>query len=350
MTVELLRELCEAVGISGEEGEVRALILEHIRDHVDDIQIDPIGSVLAVKRGTGAVNLRVMAAAHMDEVGMMIMGFDSDGAIRFSAVGGLDARILPGARVLVGADKIPGIVQWAPIHLNKGDDTVAMERLRIDIGATSRDQAQNGLERGDPIAFASTFTELGPTVRSKALDDRAGCASLIRLVQGEPFPFDLHVAFTVQEEVGLRGAKVAAQRIKPDVAFVLETTACHDLPQDPDEPDQTTITQLGGGPAITVMDRSVISDRRLVQHLVRVADAEGIPYQFRSPQHAGGTDAGTIHRTGAGVPSVVVATPCRYLHGPHGVMHLGDWENQSRLLRAAWLALTDELLMLDEGK
>lgn len=344
MTVELLRELCEAIGVSGDEGDIRDLILKHIRDYVEDIQIDPMGSLLAVKRGTGQVKLRVMAAAHMDEVGMTITGFDSDGSLRFQQVGGLDARILPGTRVLVGPKRLPGVISWVPIHLNPSEDAVAMDRLRIDIGATSKESAQSGLERGDLIAFASEFVELGPTVRCKAFDDRAGCASLIKLIQGDPFPFDLHVAFTVQEEVGLRGAKVAAQRIQPDVAFVLESTACHDLPQNPDEPDQTTITRLGAGPAITVMDHSMISDPRLVRHLVRVAEAQGIPHQFRSPQHAGGTDAGAIHKTGIGVPSVVVANPCRYLHGPHLIMSLSDWENQSRLVRAAWMELTPAVL------
>jgi endoglucanase len=340
----MLRELSEAIGVSGAEDEVRDLILRAIEGHVEDIRIDALGSVLAVKRGTERDRLRVMAAAHMDEVGMMVIGCDGDGTIRFRAVGTLDARILPGTRVRVGPDKVPGVVSWVPLHLSDGDDTVSIERLCIDIGASNRESAQSAAHPGDRIAFDSRLVELGPTVRGKALDDRAGCASLIALVQGDPFPFDLHVAFTVQEEVGLRGAQVAAQRIQPDCAFVLETTACHDLPQDPDVPDQTTITQMGGGPAITVMDNSIISDPRLVQHLVRVAEAEGIPHQFRSPQHAGGTDAGAIHRTNAGVPSVVVANPCRYLHGPHSIMSLSDWENQSRLLRAAWLALTPAVL------
>lgn len=344
MTVELLRELCEAIGVSGDEGEIRRLILKHIRDHVEDIQIDAMGNLLAIKRGTGETTLRVMAAAHMDEVGLMVMGFDSDGTIRFQQVGGVDARILPGTRVLVGTDRVPGVVSWVPVHLNKSEETVSIDRLRIDIGAASKDAAQNGIERGDLIAFDSQLVELGPTVRCKAFDDRAGCASLIKLVQGDPFPFDLCVAFTVQEEVGLRGAKIAAQHFMPDAAFVLETTACHDLPQDPLEPDQTTITRLGAGPAITVMDRSMISAPRLVQHLVRVGDEQGIPHQFRSPQHAGGTDAGAIHQTGIGVPSVVVATPCRYLHGPHLIMSLSDWENQSRLVRAAWMELTPDML------
>jgi len=142
----------------------------------------------------------------------------------------------------------------------------------------------------------------------------------------------------------LRGARAAAGQIRPDAAFVLESTACHDLPQDPDEPDQTTITRLGGGPAITVADRSMVSDPRLVRYLVRAADAAGIPHQFRSPQHAGGTDAGAIHRAGTGVPSVVVANPCRYIHGPYAIMSIADWEHQAALLRAAWMTLTPSVL------
>ena len=340
----ILRELSEAIGLSGAEDDVRALIVSHICDHVDEMQVDTMGNLLAVRRGTGQSPLRIMAAAHMDEVGMIVMGVDGDGFLRFDQIGGLDDRILPGTRVLVGADHIPGVVSWTPIHLNTDDNTVPRKRLRIDIGATSKASAEAAVKPGDRIAFDSPFVELGPTVRGKAFDDRAGCASLIALIQGERFPFDLQVAFTVQEEVGTRGAQIAAQRFEPNAAFVLETTACHDLPQDPDEPDQTTITRLGGGPAITVMDHSMVSDPRLVRHLARVAEAEGIPYQFRSPLHAGGTDAGIIHRTGVGVPSVVVANPCRYIHGPNSIMSLADFENQSRLLRAALLALTPSVL------
>jgi len=343
-SLDLLRELADANGVSSDEGAVRAIVLRHIRDHVTDITIDPVGNLLALKRGTGALPLRVLAAAHMDEVGLMVTGYDADGAIHFKPVGGLDERILPGLRVRVGPRALAGVVAWPPIHLDRSENTVEVERLRIDIGASSRESAERACERGDLIAFDSHLVELGPTVRGKALDDRAGCASLIDLLQGEPFPFDLYAAFTVQEEVGLRGAKVAAQRIQPDLAFVLESTACHDLPQDPDEPDQTPITRLGAGPALTVADRSMIADPRLVRHLVAVAEREGIPHQFRSPQHAGGTDAGRIHVAGPGVPSAVVANPCRYLHGPHSIMSLDDWANQARLLRAAWHALPEDII------
>lgn len=340
----ILRELSEIIGVSGAEDAVRAVILRHIQPHVDDIQVDSMGSILALKRGTGDVDLRVMAAAHMDEVGMIVIGHDSDGLLRFRAIGGLDARILPGTRVRVGPDHAPGVINWAPIHLNKGNATVPIEQLRIDIGASSQSAARRAAPLGARVGFDSPFLDLGHTLRGKALDDRAGCASLIALVQGDLFPFDLYAAFTVQEEVGLRGAAVAAQRVAPDVAFVLETTACHDLPEDPDEPDQTTITRLGDGPAITVMDGSMITHPALVRHLVQTADANGIPHQFRSTQHAGGTDAGIIHRTGSGVPSAVVANPARYLHGPYAVMSRSDFENQSRLLRAAWQTLTPSVL------
>jgi putative aminopeptidase FrvX len=342
--IDLLRELSEAVGIPGDEGAVRDLILTHVRDYVDEITIDPMGNLLVVRRGTGKVNLRVMAAAHMDEVGMIVMGYDSDGTLRFNAAGGLDHRILPGTRVRVGPDLIPGVVMWPPVHLNTDNNTVPIDRLRIDIGATSKESAQKYVERGDAITFDSPFVELGPTVRGKAFDDRAGCASLINLIQGDPFPFDLYAAFTVQEEIGLRGAKIAGQRWQPDMAFVLETTACHDLPQDRNEADQTTITTMGAGPAITVADGSTISNPRLVQYLMRTGAREGIPCQFRSTQHAGGTDAGSIHKTGIGVPSVTVATPCRYLHGPNLIMSVSDWENQANLLRAAWLALDEHVI------
>lgn len=343
--IEMLRALCEAIGVSGDEGAVRDLIVGYIREHVDELQIDTMGNLIALKRGTGATPLRVMAAAHMDEVGMMVIGADSDGSLRFKAVGGVDDRILPGLRVTVGPEHAPGVIQWAPIHLSPSEKTVSVDRLRIDVGATSKESAGKVAERGDLVAFDSPFVELGPTVRSKALDDRAGCATLVRLVQGERWPFDLHAVFTVQEEIGLRGAISAANRIQPDMAFVLETTACHDLPpDDPTAPDQTTITRMGGGPAISVADRRTIADPRLVRWLVQAGAAAGIPVQFRSPQHAGGTDAGVIHISGRGVPSVTIATPCRYIHGPHAIMGLADWENQAALLRAAWQDLTPSVL------
>jgi endoglucanase len=186
---------------------------------------------------------------------------------------------------------------------------------------------------------------VGPdTVSGKAFDDRAGCAVLVELLRGERFRFDLHAAFTVQEEVGLRGAGVAAYAIEPDCAFALEGTIADDLPK---EKDASPTTQLGKGPAITVMDRSVISDRRLLRLLTATAEELDIPYQFKQPG-IGGTDAGAIHRSRAGVPSVTVAVPCRYIHSPVALLSLEDFDNTVRLMRESLARLTRRTLRVSE--
>ncbi len=335
----MLKELSDAFGVSGAEEEVRGVILKAIQGHVEDIRIDPLGNVLAVKRGRNPQpgDPRVMVAAHMDEVGFMVMGVEGDGTLRVAGVGGFDARILPGLRLVFGQDRVPGVIGWKPIHLGHDSAVVNLDRLRVDIGASSKEQANGKVKVGDRGTFDTKYHELGRLATGKAFDDRAGCAVLIELIQGEPFPFDLHVAFTVQEEVGLRGAKVAAQAIKPDVAFVLEGTMANDLPaveDDPEAPSFTPVTELGKGPALTLADRTVIVDPRLLAHLRGVAEAEGIPYQYKQAA-VGGTDAGAVFVTNAGVPSAVVSVPCRYIHGPAAVCDLEDISRAVQLMRAA---------------
>jgi len=210
----------------------------------------------------------------------------------------------------------------------------------VDIGASSKDEAKKLAALGTYVAFTTPFRELGPTVSGKAFDDRAGCAVLVELVRGERFGFDLHAVFTVQEEVGLRGAQVAAYAIEPHCAFVLEGTIADDTPKDK---DVSPTTELGKGPAITVMDRSFIADRRLVRLLTETAQELGIPYQFKQPG-IGGTDAGAIHRAREGVPSVTVAVPCRYIHSPVAMLNLDDFNNTVRLMRESLSRLTRETL------
>ena len=338
-----LQALSEAVGVSGSEDAVRKLVLEAIDGHVSDIKINALGGVTALKKGTGARDLRVMVAAHMDEIGFIVRGFDSDGLIRFSAIGGIDDRILPGLRVLIGS--VPGVILWTPIHLNRDQNVVKLKDLRIDIGATSKDEAAGKVKPGDRIVFDSKFMEIGDKVlRGKAFDDRVGCSLLIDLLQGDPYPVDVLAAFTVQEEVGLRGAKVAAQALKPDIAFVLEGTTAHDLPNPKAEADDDTDVNptciFGGGPALTVMDRSMIADPRLIKLLRETAEAEGIPYQFKT-QLGGGTDAGSIHLAGAGVPSAVISMPCRYIHSPTAYLHRDDYDNGLRLIKAVLNRIED---------
>lgn len=343
-----LKELSEAIGVSGKEDAVRQVVLDAIRGHVTHVRIDPMGSVTALKAGTSENRLRVMIAAHMDEVGFMVMGFENDGLIRFTSIGGIDDRILPGLRVKVGDSLIPGVITWTPIHKNNDQNVVKMSNLRIDIGATSKDEAAGKVKRGERIAFDSQYMEIGERMlRGKSFDDRAGCSLLIDLLKGESYPVDVLAAFTVQEEVGVRGAQVAAQTLKPDMAIVLEGTTAHDVPNPTAEPDdqETTnpSTRVLGGPALTVMDRMMIANPRLLAFMRETAEAEGIPYQLRS-MAVGGTDGGAIHISNSGVPTAVVSLPCRYIHGPTAYLHRDDYDNALRLLKAALNRISPEVL------
>lgn len=350
----ILRELSEAVGVSGDERAVREIVLRAIKDHVTDIQIDPLGGVTAVKPGTGERPLRVMVAAHMDEIGFMVRGIDGDGLIRFTAVGGVDDRILPGLRVKIGADRLPGVIIWTPIHHNRDEHVVKLSNLRIDIGASSKDQTSGKVKPGDRIAFDTTFTELSDTVlRGKSFDDRVGCSLLVDLLQAaDAYPVDVIAAFTVQEEIGLRGARVAAQRRSPDVAFILEGTTANDTPDPRADPDSdlsyNPTCSMGAGPALTIMDRSAIIPPRLLAFLRETAAQHGIPYQLKS-QLGGGTDAGAIHIAGAGVPSAVIALPCRYIHSPAALLNRNDYDNALQLIQAALRGITAEAFALNEG-
>ncbi|TVR20758.1 MAG: M42 family peptidase [Anaerolineaceae bacterium] len=343
-----LQQLSDAVGVSGQEDAVRRIVLDAIKDHVTDIKIDALGGITAIKRGTGATTdaPRLMIAAHMDEIGFMVKDIDSNGLIRFVNVGGVDDRILPGLRVKVGADGLPGVILWPPIHLNREQNVTALKNLRIDIGASSKESANGKVKIGDRIAFDSTYTELSETmVRGKAFDDRVGCSLLIDVLQGGPYPVDIIAAFTVQEEVGLRGAKVAAQKHAPDVALILEGTTAHDVPNPSAEPDDEIENNPGcrvnAGPALTVMDRSMIAQPRFLNYLRQTAEQNGIPYQLKT-QLGGGTDGGQIHMAGGGRPTGVISMPCRYIHSPAAILSKTDYQHTLDLVKAAVHGLTFE--------
>ena len=345
----ILKELSEAVGTSGNEEDVRDIVLDAVREHVDEVRVDTMGNVLAFKQGAGRQRSAVMLAAHMDEVGLMVVGYDNDGFLQIRTIGGIDPRLLPSTFLQVGPERIPGVVGVKPIHLLRGEEdqkAPKIEDLVVDIGAKSKDEAKKLAPLGTYATFATQFRELGPTVSGKAFDDRAGCAVLVELLHGERFHFDLHAAFTVQEEVGLRGARVAAYAIGPDCAFALEGTIADDIPKDK---DVSPTTELGKGPAITIMDRSFIADRRLVRLLTGTAKELDIPYQIKQPG-VGGTDAGAIHLARDGVPSVTVAVPCRYIHSPVALLSLDDFDNTVRLMRESLARLTQRTLQRGREK
>lgn len=336
----ILQQLSEAIGISGNEDAVRQIILKAIEGHATDIRIDPMGSVTAIKKGKGKNRPRVILAAHMDEIGFMVTGFNGDGLIKFTNVGGIDERILPALRVKIGDDGVPGVIIWTPIHKSSNNTTPQkITDMRIDIGANNKDEVAGKVKLGDRIAFDSQYMEIGKKMlRGKAFDDRVGCSLLIDILQGGPYPVDVLAAFTVQEEIGLRGAKVAAQTLKPDVAIALEGTTANDIPNplaEPDDEDEANpACMLGAGPTLTVMDARLIVPPQLLNFLRGTAEKHNIPYQLKT-QPGGGTDAGAIHMTNSGVPSAVISVPCRYIHSPSAYLNRDDYANTLKLVQAA---------------
>lgn len=342
---DLLKKLTEAVGVSGAEKEVRILIRDLIADNVDEWSVDSMGSLTAIKRGTGQYDMRVLIDAHMDEVGLLVTDIDSGGMLKFTNVGGFDDRALLGKLVQVGPDKVLGVIGARAVHLLKPSEfskVVRMDAMRIDIGAKSKEAAAAKVKIGEYVAFFTEYEELadGRTAIGKAFDNRAGCAALIELLRSDPYPFDVVAAFTVQEEVGLRGARVAAVNARADAAIVLECTPAYDLPT---HRDVSPNVAMGKGVSIYVMDARTIQDPRLVAHLMATGEAHGIPYQVRQPG-GGGTNTGAIQRAGIGIPAATLAVPGRYAHTPTMMMSLDDYDNMIRLAGASLRTLSPDIL------
>jgi putative aminopeptidase FrvX len=352
--IRLLERLCNACAVSGDEQEVRAIVLDQLRPHASEVRVDALGNVLAFRPGQGEGRLKVMLAAHMDEIGLMIVDDEGEGIFRVDTVGGVDVRQLVGKPVWVGHQHIPGVIGAKPVHLTSADErkrALSLDILRIDIGP---DNAKK-VKVGDRATFATSFARLGPSLRAKALDDRLGVATLIELLRHTPPNIDLLAAFTVQEEVGLRGARVAAYALDPDLAIALDCTPANDLPAwnsgghyaDPADSENTRYnTRLGEGPAIYVADNATLSDPRLIRHLAQTAEIYGIPYQIRQPG-GGGTDAGAIHKQRLGIPSVSVSVPGRYAHTAAMLARLEDWKNTLALVHAALARLPVDLLTVE---
>lgn len=330
---DILEKLCLINGVSGDEGEVRNFIRAFAKQFSDSIEEDPMGNLYVMKKGAETAPKKLMLCAHMDEVGLIIKKIEDGGTLRFEFVGGVDRRVAIGRTVVVGKKNIVGVIGIKAVHLTTKEerrDLPKAEELYIDIGAKNADEAAKLVDVGDYAAFDSDFCELGDRmVKGKALDDRIGCAVLMTLIK-EPLPFDTTFVFTVQEEVGLRGAAVAANRVAPDIALCIEATTAADLPEV--EPHKC-VCRVRRGPVIPVMDGATIYDPKIFSFVTSVAEKAGIAWQTKG-LITGGTDAGRIHTSRNGVAACTIASPARYIHSPACMASLEDIENVYRLLRA----------------
>lgn len=330
MMKELLRELCLINGVSGDESDVREFIISKVKDFCE-YSVDPLGSLICFRRGRRSSDKKLMICAHMDEVGFIVTYINSDGTLCFDEVGGVNTCVALGRQVRVGSGYIQGVVGSTAVHnLSKEQREKAPDYagMYIDIGARDREEAERYVSLGDCVYFDSEFTEMGGNIRSKAIDDRVGCAMMIRLIQEQP-EFDTYFVFNVQEEIGLRGAGASAFSVAPDYAIVLEATTAADI----DGSDGAKkVCCLGDGPVVSFMDRRTIYDKELYALAFDTAAELGVPCQTKT-MIAGGNDAGAVHVSGKGVRTIAVSLPCRYLHSASCVIAEADLEPSYQLVK-----------------
>ena len=318
----LIKKLVETYGPSGDEEKIREIIKTEIKDSVDQIEIDALGNLIALKKGKK--DKKVMLAAHMDEIGLIANHIDDDGFIRFDRVGGISPYMLLGERVLFNGET-PGVIDKE----GKLDDIKKLnyDKLYIDIGVQDKEEAQEKVKLGDTASYYREFQDLGDRVTAKSLDDRIGCVALIETLKAIEEPiYDTYFVFTTQEEVGTRGSKVAAYNIEPDLGLAVDVTLTGDMPEA-----KRMAVSLGAGPAIKVKDRSVLVAPQVKNLLIDLAEDKEIPYQLEVLKF-GGTDAGSMQLTKDGVLAGAVSIPCRYVHSPSEMVDVNDVENSVQLL------------------
>lgn len=330
--LEMIKELCALPGISGRESAVREYIIEKIKDYAE-YSIDPLGNLIVFKKGKNPAKNKVMLDAHMDEVGLIITAITSEGYLRFAKVGGIDTRVIIGRPVKVGDKAVNGVIGIKPVHLvekSAESDIPKADDLYIDIGAKNKEEAESLVRLGDAAWFAGDFVEFGDGfIKAKALDDRAGCAILIEMIRSE-LEYDAWFSFSVQEEIGTRGAQTSAFTIAPDYAIVVETTTAADISGVKDE---KRVCICGKGGTVSFMDRSTLYSRELFDKAFEIAEKNGIACQPKTLV-AGGNDAGAIHKSRGGVKVLTVSVPCRYLHSPSCVIKYSDAEESLKLIKA----------------
>ena len=337
---ELVKDLTGLFGPCGYEQEAAYYIKEYSEKFCEDVSIDPIGNVTARKKGTRP-GPSVILTAHMDEVGFIIKKVEENGLLRFEKLGGNDDRNLLAQPVKIQGSHgmIDGTIGTISAHYAKFDDLGKVRRhpqMYIDIGARSKKEAEDmGIEVGSPVTWGTDCRIIGPAarplIRSKALDDRAGCAVLLQVmkeIDEMPFAGELIFLFTVQEEVGLRGAKTATGCLKADAAIAVDTTAVSDTPEEM----MDSSLKLGAGAGIKVMDFSLIVPKTMKDLLKKIAAEKGIPYQLEVFPGIG-TDGGAVNYADKGIPTGVLSIPSRYAHSPAELIDLADLEAVKNLMK-----------------
>lgn len=317
--LEILKKLCNLDGTSGDERTVRDFIISEIKDYCE-YKTDNLGNIIAFKKGKNRPLKKVMLDAHMDEVGFIISSVTADGFLKFKTVGGIDVSALMFRSVKINGN-LNGVVGGKPIHLLDAEQRKKLPKedaLYIDIGATSKEEALKFISLGDRAVLCGEYEENGECIISKALDDRVGCAVLIKLIK-EFDEYDFYGSFSVQEEVGLRGAKVSAFAINPDSAIVLEGTTAYDIA---DVSDEKSVCKLGGGPAVSFMDRATVYDREYYNAALN----SSVKCQPKSAV-AGGNNSGAIHLSREGVRTIALSLPCRYIHSASSVANKQDFKD-----------------------
>lgn len=335
--IPLFKAICEAPGAPGFEDTIRKLVIEEIKDYVDSYSIDNMGNLITIKKGTNNPDgKKVMVAAHMDEIGFIVSHIDDQGFVRFQTLGGFDPKTLTAQRVIIhGREEVVGVMGSKPIHVMTAEERTKPAKISeyfIDCGM-SKAELENKITIGDPITRERLLIQMGDCVNCKSIDNRVSVYILVEALKNIQSPaFDFYGVFTVQEEVGIRGANVASHSINPDFGIALDTTIAYDLPgAQPHE----QVTALGKGTAIKIMDAMTICDSRMVRFLKQVAEKHQIKWQ---PEilAAGGTDTAGVQRMGKnGSIAGAISIPTRHLHQVIEMAHQSDISDSIRLLIAA---------------
>ena len=327
--MDLLNELCLLNGTSGDERRVRDYIITKLPEDCTYF-VDPLGNLIVEKKGAKAPNNKVALFAHMDEVGFIVTYISDEGYVYVSSIGGMDDSALFGKKITV--NNCIGVAGGKAIHQCSAEESKKLPQITdisVDFGFENKEQAEKYISLGDFGYFKSDFISFGDKMlKAKALDDRVGCAIMLQMLQDKA-EFDFTCVFTVQEEIGTRGATVSAYTVKPDYAIVIETTTASDIP---DTPEHKKVCKTGGGAVVSFMDRATLYDRELYKRAFVLAKSNNIPCQTKTVV-AGGNDAGAIHKTAGGIKTIAVSLPCRYIHSGSSVCNLNDVESVERLTK-----------------